>query len=254
MRDKEKMKILGVIPVRFASSRFPGKPLVMINGRTMIRRVYEQAVQCSKLVKVIVATDNKAIYDHVRVFGGNVLMTGEFHNSGTERCVEVVDKLYLEGENYDYVINIQGDEPYIEPEQISQVAECFSDPHTQLATLVKKITSPVELSDPNVVKVVVDKDGYALLFSRSVIPFIRGKEQHEWLSSATFYKHVGIYGYETSVLKKIVTLPVSALEQAESLEQLRWLYHGYRIKTQMTEYESIAIDSPADLLKITNSF
>lgn len=247
------MKILGVIPARYASSRFPGKPLVVINGKTMIRRVYEQAVQCTLLTKVVVATDNETIFNHVRLFDGNVLMTGGNHASGTERCAEVLDKLFREGEEYDYLINIQGDEPFIDPAQISQVAACFSNPGTLLATLIKKISDQEELSNPNVVKVVVDKQGRALLFSRAAIPFFRGKEPKEWLSAATYYKHIGIYGYCSSVLKKIVELPVSVLEQTESLEQLRWLDNGFRIQTQITEYEGVAIDTPADLLKITNS-
>ena len=247
------MKILGVIPARYASSRFPGKPLVMINGKSMIQRVYEQAIQCTKLVRVVVATDDESICSHVRLFGGNVLMTGEHHTSGTERCCEIVQKLRAEGENYDYVINIQGDEPFIEPDQISQLAACFEDSQIQLATLIKKIESHNELTSFNVVKAVIDKQGFALLFSRSIIPFIRGKDQKDWLQAATFYKHIGIYGYQTQVLEKIVALPVSELECAESLEQLRWLDYGYKIKTQITEFESIAIDSPADLLKITNT-
>jgi 3-deoxy-manno-octulosonate cytidylyltransferase (CMP-KDO synthetase) len=246
------MKILGVIPARYASSRFPGKPLVVINGKTMIQRVYEQAIQCVELAKLVVATDSEAIFNHVRLFHGNVLMTGAHHNSGTERCSEVVGKLRLEGEEYDYVINIQGDEPYIEPEQISQVAACFNNPQTRLATLIKKIGHLEELNNHNVVKVVVDKQGFALFFSRSVIPFFRGKEQKDWLTAMTYYKHIGIYGYQTSVIEKIVALPVSELEHAESLEQLRWLDNGYRIMTHVTEFESIAIDVPADLLKITN--
>ena len=247
------MKILGVIPARYASSRFPGKPLVAINGKTMIRRVYEQAIQCNDLEKVIVATDHEAIFNHVSLFGGNVLMTGEHHRSGTERCHEVVRKLHDCGEDWDCVINIQGDEPYIEPRQISQLAACIKNPRTRLATLIKKISSPEELASQNVVKVVVDKQGYAMFFSRSMIPFVRGKDQQEWLSAATFYKHIGIYGYQTPTLMKIVGLPFSELEQSESLEQLRWLDHGYKIRARITEYESIAIDSPADLLKITNT-
>jgi 3-deoxy-manno-octulosonate cytidylyltransferase (CMP-KDO synthetase) len=199
-----------------------------------------------------VATDHDAIYNHVTAFGGNVLMTAAFHNSGTERCCEVADKLQLAGEDYDVVINIQGDEPYINPEQISQVALCFDNPQIQLATLIKKIGSQEELTSPNVVKVVIDYRSNALLFSRSVIPFFRGKEVKDWLEATPYFKHIGIYGYQAAVLKAIVSLPASASELAESLEQLRWLDHGYKIKTQMTEYESIAIDSPADLLKITN--
>ncbi len=247
------MRILGVIPARYASTRFPGKPLVMINGKSMIRRVYEQSVQCDKLAKVIVATDSEAIYNHVRLFNGNVMMTSELHTSGTERCREIVEKIRLTGDDYSSVINIQGDEPFIQPEQIRLVAECLNNPLTQLATLIKKIVSQDELDSPNVVKVVTDVEGNALYFSRSVIPFIRGKNAREWLAEATFYKHIGIYGYKTTVLEEIVALPVSDLERAESLEQLRWLVNGYRVKTQVTVFESIAIDTPADLLKITNT-
>ena len=246
------MKILGIIPARYASSRFPGKPLVVINGKTMIQRVYEQALQCNRLTKVIVATDNEPIFNHVRLFRGNVLMPSEQHRSGTERCLEVVENLHHAGEDYDYVINIQGDEPYIEPRQISQVADCLTNKNCMLATLIKKITSPEELTNPNVVKVAIASNGSALLFSRSAIPFIRGRDQKEWLSATAFYKHIGIYGYHSTVLEKIVALPVSPLETAESLEQLRWLEHGYSIQTQITEFESVAIDIPADLLKITN--
>jgi 3-deoxy-manno-octulosonate cytidylyltransferase (CMP-KDO synthetase) len=193
-----------------------------------------------------------AIFNHVSLFGGNVMMTSESHISGTGRCNEVVVNLRTAGEDYDYVINIQGDEPFIEPEQIGQVAACFNHPQTQLATLVKKISSAEELASQHVVKAVVDKQGYAMFFSRSVIPYVRGKNQQEWLLATTFYKHIGIYGYQAAVLGKIVNLPVSELELAESLEQLRWLDHGYRIMTKLTDYESIAIDTPADLLKITN--
>jgi len=246
------MKILGIIPARYASTRFPGKPLVVIDGKTMIQRVYERSLQSVSLAKVIVATDNEAINNHVSIFGGHVMMTNEHHRSGTERCQEVVEKLRLAGETYDYVINIQGDEPYIEPGQIDQVADCFSNPGTQLATLIRKITMVEELTNPNVVKVVVDNKGTALFFSRSPIPYTRGSDPKEWLLATIYYKHIGIYGYLPSVLGKIVALPPSPLELAESLEQLRWLEHGYRIQTQITEYESIAIDTPTDLLKITN--
>jgi len=246
------MKILGIIPARYASSRFPGKPLVVIDGVTMIRRVYEQALQCPSLDKVIIATDNVAISNHVELFGGNVMMTGEHHLSGTERCHEVVEKLQLTGEIYDYVINIQGDEPFIEPKQIMSVADCFSVPGTLVATLIRKVTSIEELANPNVVKVVVDQHGSALYFSRSAIPFSRGINPQEWSAATCYYKHVGIYGYRSSVLEELIALPPSPLELAESLEQLRWLENGFRIQTQVTEYESIAIDIPADLLKITN--
>ena len=246
------MKSLGIIPARSASTRFPGKPLVVIEGKTMIRRVYEQAMKCSTLAKVVVATENEVISHHVSKFGGNVMMTGDHHRSGTERCHEVVEKLAEEGEIYDYVINIQGDEPFIEPEQINQLALCFNDPQVVLATLIKKITHPEDLPNPNVVKAVVAHRGAALLFSRSAIPFSRGIEPKEWLSANTYYKHIGIYGYHSRTLGEIVKLSPCPMEIAESLEQLRWLWHGYRIQTQVTEYESIAIDTPDDLIKITN--
>jgi 3-deoxy-manno-octulosonate cytidylyltransferase (CMP-KDO synthetase) len=180
------------------------------------------------------------------------MMTGTHHATGTERCREVVDKLHLQKEEFDYVINIQGDEPYIKPEQIGQVASCFENPTTRLATLVKKINSLEELNSPNTVKAVLDNQGFAMFFSRAVIPFSRGKAQQDLLSGTIYFKHIGIYGYQSSVLNEIVALPVSELERSESLEQLRWLENGYRIKTQITEFESIAIDSPEDLLKITN--
>jgi 3-deoxy-manno-octulosonate cytidylyltransferase (CMP-KDO synthetase) len=247
------MRILGIIPARYDSSRFPGKPLAVIHGKTMIRRVYEQASKCSKLDRVVVATDHETIFNHVNLFGGNVLMTGKHHKSGTERCGEVVEKLYLIQEEFEGVINIQGDEPFIEPDAIGQVANCLGDGQTQIATLVKKIGTIEELESGHVVKVVSDLDGNAMLFSRSPIPFIRGTDKPEWAAEYTFYKHIGIYGYRTDVLRQIVTLPPSRLEQAESLEQLRWMEHGYRIKTKITDFESIAIDTPEDLLKITNT-
>ncbi|MEI6681243.1 MAG: 3-deoxy-manno-octulosonate cytidylyltransferase [Bacteroidota bacterium] len=246
------MNILGIIPARYASTRFPGKPLVVIEGKTMIQRVYEQAMKCSSLAKVVVATENEMISQHVARFGGNVMMTGDHHRSGTERCREVVENLERDGEHYDFVINIQGDEPFIEPEQISQVAGCFNDARVRLATLIKKITLPEDLANPNVVKTVVDHQGAAMLFSRSAIPFSRGIEPAEWLSVYTYYKHIGIYGYHSLTLGEIVKLPPCRMEVAESLEQLRWLWHGYRIQTKTTEFECVAIDTPADLQKITN--
>jgi len=247
------MKILGIIPSRYASTRFPGKPLAVIDGKTMIRRVYEQAVRCRDLARVIVATDHDTIFKHVAGFGGNVMMTGSGHRSGTERCAEVLEKLQRQGESYDAVINIQGDEPFIDPAQISEVAALLALTQTPLATLVRKISAPEELSNPDVVKVVTDHEGFALLFSRAAIPYVRGKDQAEWIGGATFYRHVGIYGYSSTALAEIVGLPAAEIEQAESLEQLRWLYHGYRIRTRVTEYDSMAVDSPADLLKFTNT-
>jgi 3-deoxy-manno-octulosonate cytidylyltransferase (CMP-KDO synthetase) len=180
------------------------------------------------------------------------MMTATSHNSGTERCSEVAITLSDDGEVFDAVINIQGDEPFIDPEQIREVASCLEKPDTDIATLIKKITITDELISPNVVKAVVDQSGFALYFSRSPIPFARGKDQREWLECSVYYKHIGIYGYLTPVLNSIVSLPVSNLELTESLEQLRWLDYGFRIKTNITEFESIAIDTPTDLLKITN--
>jgi 3-deoxy-manno-octulosonate cytidylyltransferase (CMP-KDO synthetase) len=246
------MRILGVIPARYASTRFPGKPLVVIAGKTMIQRVYEQAKKCSLLESVYVATDDMSIFNHVLAFGGDVIMTGTQHRSGTERCHEIVASLEAKGIFHDSVINIQGDEPFIEPDQIDQVAGTLSALDAEIVTLVRKITTVESLSDPNVVKVTLASDGKALYFSRSAIPFTRGKDQNEWLLSTAYYEHVGIYGYKTHVLGRIVSLPPSPLEMAESLEQLRWLENGFTIRTHVTEYESVSVDTPMDLLKITN--
>jgi 3-deoxy-manno-octulosonate cytidylyltransferase (CMP-KDO synthetase) len=247
------MNILGIIPARFASSRFPGKPLVIIDGKSMIQRVYEQAGKCHELSDVIIATDNEVIYKHVLEFGGKVMMTSPNHTSGTERCREVMEKLAAENDlSFDAVINIQGDEPYIDPGQISDVANCLMQQGVQIATLVKKIQSIEELSNENVVKVVFDTQSRALYFSRSPIPFLRGKDLTLWLAHHDYFKHIGIYGYRTEILVRITELPVSTLEKAESLEQLRWLEHNYEIRVQETDIESMAIDTPADLLKITN--
>jgi len=246
------MKILCIIPARYGSTRFPGKPLFVINGKTMIQRVYEQALKCDQLWKVIVATDHETIFNHLLSVNGNVVMTSGHHKSGTERCCEVVESLEEQGSLVDVVINIQGDEPYIDPRQIDQLIQCFDKEGTEIATLVKKISSAAELSDPNVVKAVIGEQGQVLYFSRSAIPFLRGKEQSEWFHHASYFEHIGIYGYRTSVLKSIVKLKCSPLESAESLEQLRWLENGHKIQSRETEYESVAIDTPADLSKITN--
>jgi 3-deoxy-manno-octulosonate cytidylyltransferase (CMP-KDO synthetase) len=246
------LRVLGIIPARFASSRFPGKPLVVIDGKTMIRRVYEQAKQCLGLTHVVVATDNQAIYNHVKLFNGEVIMTSEKHGSGTERCCEVISLLAEQGDQYDYVVNIQGDEPYINPIQIEELTRCLTEGRHNLATLARQIRTKEELFNPNVVKVVTDCNGYAMYFSRSPIPFTRGKEQEKWLESTGYFKHIGIYGYSSDVLKAIVSLPSADLETAESLEQLRWMENGFRIAVKRTEYESIAVDTPADLLKIAN--
>jgi 3-deoxy-manno-octulosonate cytidylyltransferase (CMP-KDO synthetase) len=213
----------------------------------MIQRVYEQAKKCSQLERIIVATDDDRIETAVRNFGGEVCMTSAAHPSGTDRCAEVVAKLSLS--NY-AVINIQGDEPYIDPRQIELVCKCFDDPKTELATLVKKISTSETLFNPNSPKVIVDNNQFAIYFSRQPLPFLRGVEQHDWITRHTFFQHIGIYGYRTDVLQKITELAPSLLEKAESLEQLRWIENGFKIKTAETTLETIAIDTPEDLLKL----
>ena len=248
------MRIVGVIPARYASTRFPGKPLVIIDGKSMIRRVYEQAQKCIELSEVIIATDNTSIYEHAQEFGGKVMMTSADHTSGTERCREVLTNLGTgKNEPADAIINIQGDEPFIDPRQISDVISCLVQKDVQIATLVRKISSYEELMDNNVVKVVLNKQCRAIYFSRSAIPYYRGKDPSEWISSHDYFKHIGIYGYRSDVLVRITELPPSLLEKAESLEQLRWLENDYLIFVKETDLENVAIDTPSDLLKITNS-
>ena len=238
------MKVIGVIPARYASTRFPGKPLIDINGKTMIQRVYEQASKAG-LDKVVVATDDEQIYSHVKGLGGEVVVTSSTHTNGTERCNEVLIKT---DEDYDVVINIQGDEPYVQPDQIKAVASLFADPEVQIGTLVKKIEKGEDLMNPNSIKkVVLNKDMDAIYFSRSPIPYLQGMPVVEWLNHHVYYKHIGIYGYRPAVLSEIVALSPSLLEKAESLEQLRWLENGYRIKTALTDFESPSVDVPEDL-------
>ena len=247
------MRILGIIPARWASSRFPGKPLQVIDGKSMIRRVYEQVSGCPILSEVVVATDDSRIFDHVTGFSGNVRMTSANHKSGTERCNEVAEIMSgRENSHFDVIINIQGDEPFIDPRQVTQLAECFQDPAVEIATLIKKITTDQELDDQNVVKVIINNHSNALYFSRYPVPFLRGVKKEDRLKAHTFYKHIGIYGYTPAILRKITGYPESSLELAESLEQLRWLENGLSIHTRETEFESNAIDTPDDLLKITN--
>lgn len=243
---KPDLKIIGIIPSRFASTRFPGKPLVDIGGKTMIQRVYEQAAKATSVQQVVVATDDERIADEVTRFGGKFILTSTAHQSGTDRCAEVTNYF----PDFDVVINIQGDEPFIDPAQIDLLASCFLDPNTELATLVKPINNYEELTNANSPKVILNKFGEALYFSRQVIPFIRNADQKDWLNLQTFYKHIGIYGYRKEVLKDLTKLPISNLEQAEQLEQLRWIENGYRIKTKITHLETVAIDTPEDLLKI----
>lgn len=248
------MKILGIIPSRYASTRFPGKPLIDIDGITMIQRVYEQAKKSRLLAEVVVATDNDKIFEHVNSFGGNVVMTSSAHESGTDRCAEVLEKFMNETAqdyNFDVVLNIQGDEPFINPEQINQLCACFEDPKTDIATLVKEIKTEEELFNPNRPKVHFDANNFAIMFSRNVIPELPKIKKEDWINTHTFYKHIGIYGYRSEVLAKISSLPQSPLEIKERLEQLRWLENDYAIKIASTEYEAVAIDTPEDLEKIT---
>ncbi|MCC8410045.1 3-deoxy-manno-octulosonate cytidylyltransferase [Mucilaginibacter sp. UR6-1] len=235
--------VLGIIPARYASSRFPGKPLVDIAGKSMIQRVYEQASKCIDLSAVIVATDDERIFDHVIAFGGQAIMTGADHQSGTDRCAEVA----LQHPEYEVIINIQGDEPYIDPEQISKLAHCFDNAQTQIATLIKRIKTTQELLNTNSPKVVINKLSEAIYFSRSPLPHLRGEQPENWLEFHTYFKHIGIYGYRADVLQQITKLPLSSLETAEKLEQLRWIENGYRIKVAETELETHAIDTPEDL-------
>jgi 3-deoxy-manno-octulosonate cytidylyltransferase (CMP-KDO synthetase) len=239
-----KTDIVGIIPARYASTRFPGKPLVEIHGKSMIRRVYEQAKKSASLSRVIVATDDERIKQEVLKFGGDVCMTSPEHPSGTDRCAEVVTAMNL---HCNAVINIQGDEPFINPAQIDLVSSCFKDPRTQLATLIRKISSTEVLFNTNSPKVIVDKDGFAIYFSRHAIPYVRGAEQNDWLKNNTFFQHIGIYGYRIDALHEITRLAPSSLEKSESLEQLRWIENGYKIKTAVTEFETLAIDTPEDL-------
>lgn len=248
------MDILGIIPARYASTRFPAKALVDINGKSMIQRVFEQARQATSLTAVVVATDDVRIYDHVRSFGGEVVMTSTHHQSGTDRCQEVVEQL---GETYPYVVNIQGDEPFIQPRQIDLLTSVL-DGTTELATLVKAIADPAVLMNPNSPKVVVSQtDGAlreALYFSRQPIPYQRNQPADAWLQHHTYWKHIGLYAYRTDILAQLTKLPPSLLENAEALEQLRWLENGYRIRVVETDLESYGIDTPEDLeqLRIKN--
>ena len=238
------MKFTAVIPARYASTRFPGKPLAMLGGKTVIQRVYEQAA--SVLSEVYVATDDERILSAVEAFGGRAVMTRADHQSGTDRIEEAVEKT---GTQADVIINVQGDEPFIQPSQIKTLMALFDDPQTQIGTLGKRFESMEAVSNPNSPKIVTDVNGYALYFSRSVIPFIRGKEQNCWLEHFPFLKHLGIYAYRREILHEITQLPQSSLEIAESLEQLRWLENGYHIRVGLTDIETVGIDTPDDLQK-----
>jgi 3-deoxy-manno-octulosonate cytidylyltransferase (CMP-KDO synthetase) len=245
------MKFLAIIPARYASTRFPGKPLAVLGGKPVIRRVYEQVIRA--LDDAVVATDDERIRDAVLAFGGKAVMTSPDHRSGTDRCREAYETVCArEGREYDVVINVQGDEPFIHPTQIETVMRCFDDPATDIATLVKPF-APADglaaLENPNSPKVVLDAASRALCFSRSVIPYLRGVPREEWLAHHTFYKHIGLYAFRTEVLRAVTALPQSPLELAESLEQLRWLENGYKIGVGLSDVETIGIDTAEDLEK-----
>lgn len=243
------IKFLGIIPARYASTRFPGKPLALVNGVPMIQRVYQQALLAFE--NVYVATDDDRISSVVKNFGGKVVMTSPSHPSGTDRIHEAL-KIIEKEENttFDVVFNIQGDEPYIQAEALNQLKTCFEDSSTHIATLAKPLHSVDDILNPNHVKLVKDSSGKALYFSRSPIPYLRNIPQDQWASNYNFLKHIGIYSYRANVLRQITNLKPSSLELAESLEQNRWLENGYNIRVEITEYESISIDTPEDLERV----
>lgn len=243
-------KIIGIIPARYGSSRFPGKPLIDIGGKTMIERVYLQAKHARNLSEVIVATDDQRIYDAVKSFAGNVVLTDSAHHSGTDRCAEVLSKV----QGFDIAINIQGDEPFIDPLQIDLLCDCFVNEQTDIATLIRPIQEEETLFDPNKVKVVIDKNGKALYFSRSPIPFLKDYPKDKWLENNKYFSHIGIYGYRKSSLEQITQIPPSVLENAEGLEQLRWLENGLNIQTAESIHTNDAIDTPEDLEHILKKY
>lgn len=246
------MKFLAIIPARYASSRFPGKPLALIGQKPMIQLVYEQVKK--EIEDVYVATDDERIFNAVKSFGGNVVMTKNSHRSGTDRCFEAYN---LISQDADVVINIQGDEPFVQPEQIELIKNCFSDPITEIATLVKLFSEKDSfdlLSSPNVPKVVINKRLEAIYFSRSLIPYLRGVDRMKWLEKGVFYKHIGMYAYKVDVLEQITNLEPTPLELSENLEQLRWIENGFRIKVGITHTETLGVDTPEDLEKANKFF
>jgi 3-deoxy-manno-octulosonate cytidylyltransferase (CMP-KDO synthetase) len=238
------MNFIGIIPARFQSTRFPGKPLVLLGGKPIIQWVYENAKKA--LAEVFVATDDERIFQAVEAFGGKAVFTLANHQSGTDRCAEAAQKV-AEFIPFDVVINIQGDEPFIRPEQIEGLKNCFDSLETEIATLIKPITNPAEINNINRPKVVINKNLEAMYFSRSPIPFVRDSIPEDWINCNTFFSHIGMYAYRYDVLLELTKLPTGILEKAESLEQLRWLENGYRIKTAQTQFENIGIDTPVDL-------
>lgn len=245
------MSFIAIIPARYASTRFPGKPLVEIQGKTMIQRVYEQAMK--SFDHVFVATDDKRIAENVEAFGGQFVFTSKKHKSGTDRCSEAADIIRKEKNiEFDVVVNVQGDEPFVQPEQFEQIKQPFKFKRTQIATLVKPINNMEDIFNINKPKVVLNKNSEAIYFSRSPIPYVRGKKENKWISQHQFYKHIGLYAYRYNVLKEISALEQTPLEIAESLEQLRWIENGYKIRVELTEHESVSIDTKKDLQKLHN--
>ncbi len=241
------MKFIALIPARYASTRFPAKPLALLRGKPVIQWVWETAARC--MDDAVVCTDDERIMQAVERFGGRAVMTSTSHRSGTDRCYEAYQKV---GQGADVVVNIQGDEPFIHPTQLQTIRACFENADTQIATLVKPFRPEdglEALRNPNSPKVVVDNQMRALYFSRSVVPYVRGAEPDVWLSRHTFYKHIGLYAYRADVLRQITSLPQSSLEVAESLEQLRWLQNGFTIRVGITDVETIGIDTPDDLMR-----
>ena len=240
-------KVLAIIPARYASTRFPGKPLALLGGKPVIQWVWDRVSAMPELDNAVVATDDERIAETVRAFGGRVTMTSSTHRSGTDRCGEVLAALEAQGSLYDIVINVQGDEPFVRPEQLRSLIACFSDSHTQIATLKTPISDSQELFNPNNVKVVCSPQGNALYFSRQPIPHLRGIPEDQWIQHHSFYKHVGLYAFRTDTLKEVTHLPQSPLEQCESLEQLRWLENGYSIRLGDSPNANVGIDTPEDL-------
>ncbi len=236
------MKFTAIIPARYASTRFPGKPLALLGGRPVIQHVYEKAVQT--LGEAYVATDDERIARVVEGFGGRAVMTSASHRSGTDRIEEAAEII---GTDADVIINIQGDEPFVDASQLKTLQALFDDGETQIGTLGKRFDTMEATENPNSPKIACDRRGFALYFSRSVIPFVRGQERASWLEHYPFLKHLGLYAYQREVLREITQLPQSPLELAESLEQLRWLENGYRIRVGLTDMETVGIDTPEDL-------
>ena len=240
------MSILAIIPARFASTRFPGKPLIDLGGKTMIERVYQQVLACPQVDKVLVATDDKRIAAEVRRFGGEVVMTSPDCPSGTDRCAEVLSKITFKPS---WVLNVQGDEPFLAPQQIGELIGCLRESDAGIGTLARPLRDPEAIQNPNVVKVVFDARNKAMYFSRNPIPYVRQAAPPQWPDHAQFFQHIGLYGFKADVLPVLSALPPGSLEMAESLEQLRWLQAGFSVQVGLSQYESLGIDSPDDLPK-----